>query len=456
MNIEQYRNKQVVVLGLAKSGAAVAKLLHRFGAQVIVNDKKTREEAAGVEELEQLGIRVITGHHPVDLIHEGVSLVVKNPGIPYEAPLVAKALALHIPVVTEVELAYQLSKAPIIGITGSNGKTTTTTLVGLILQKAGIDAVVGGNIGTPLSSLAEVLSEEQLLVAELSSFQLMGTATFRPYIGALLNLYPAHLDYHHSMDAYLAAKLKLFANQTEEDYAILPDDQLAKLGPLPAMRAKVFTFSKEREVKQGVFIRDGVIRFADGRGDSVAIMQVSELSIPHVENALAAILITKLAGADHAAMKDVLSTFPGVEHRMEYVATVNNVRYYNDSKATNPEAASRAISAFTEPVVLIAGGLDRGITFSELVPVFRQHVKAIVTLGETAEILLERAQEAGITERFRVDTVEKAVSTAAALAKQGDVVLLSPACASWDMFPSFEVRGSMFKDVVHRLKTSLA
>ncbi|WP_134684612.1 UDP-N-acetylmuramoyl-L-alanine--D-glutamate ligase [Brevibacillus migulae] len=454
--MEDYRNQQVVVLGLAKSGVAVAKLLHRFGAQVVVNDKKPREEAVGAEELEALGIKVITGHHPDDLIHENLALVVKNPGIPYEAPPVAKALALHIPVVTEVELAYQISQAPIIGITGSNGKTTTTTLVGLILEKAKIDTVVGGNIGTPLCSLAETMREDQLLVAELSSFQLMGTATFRPKIGALLNLYPAHLDYHHTKEAYLAAKLKLFANQTEEDIAILPQDQLEELGPLPPMRAQIYTFSQKAAVKQGVYIQDRKILFVNGNGQAEEIMPVSALTIPHVENALAAILITKLAGADHASMAEVLSTFPGVEHRMEFVATVDDVRYYNDSKATNPEAASRAIQAFTEPIVLIAGGLDRGITFSELVPVMQKHVKAIVTYGETAEILLQRAEEAGISERCRVDNVERAVVTAASLAQPGDVVLLSPACASWDLYPSFEVRGSMFKDGVHRLKTSLA
>lgn len=456
MSMEQYRNQHVVVLGLAKSGAAVAKLLHRFGAHVVVNDKKPREEAAGIEELESLGIEVITGYHPDQLIHGQVSLVVKNPGIPYEAAPVAKALSLNIPVVTEVELAYQLSKAPIIGITGSNGKTTTTTLVGLILQAAKIDAVVGGNIGTPLCSLAEKVSEDQYLVAELSSFQLMGTESFRPRIGALLNLYPAHLDYHHTKDAYLQAKLKLFANQTEKDAAILPYDQKEVLQQLPPLRANVYYFSQKDEVDQGVFVRDGAILFADGTGHLEEIMQVSKLSIPHVENALAAILISKLAGADRASMEHVLSTFPGVEHRLEFVATIDGVRYYNDSKATNPEAASRAIQAFTEPVVLIAGGLDRGISFAELVPVLEKHVKAIVAYGETAEILLQRAEEAGIPERFRVDTVDRAVLTAASLANSGDVVLLSPACASWDMFPSFEARGSMFKDGVHRLKTSLA
>jgi UDP-N-acetylmuramoylalanine--D-glutamate ligase len=456
MRMDMVQNRLVVVLGLAKSGAAVAKLLHRFGAHVVVNDRKPREEAAEAAELEALGITVITGHHPDDLIHKGVALVVKNPGIPYESPPVAKAIELGIPVITEVELAWQLSKAPIIGITGSNGKTTTTTLVGLILQEANIDAVVGGNIGTVLSSVAETVREDQILVAELSSFQLMGTRKFRPHIGALLNLYPAHLDYHHTREAYLEAKLKLFANQTEDDIAILPYDQPEVLASIPPLRAKTYYFSKTAEARPGVFVRNGMICFADQEGSVDEVMPVAKLAIPHMENAMAAILITRLAGADYGAMERVLSTFPGVEHRLEFVATVDGVRYYNDSKATNPEAASRAIQAFREPVVLIAGGLDRGVDFRELVPVFKKHVKAVITYGQTAEILLERAAEAGISERIRVDTVEKAVFAAAALAAPGDVVLLSPACASWDMFPSFEVRGNSFKDGVHRLKTSLA
>lgn len=450
--MEQYKDKQVVVLGLAKSGVVVAKLLHRFGAHVVVNDKKSREDAIGAEELEAMGIRVITGHHPDELIHPGVSLIVKNPGIPYESPPVAKALELGIPVITEVEMAYQMSQAPIIGITGSNGKTTTTTLVGLIFKEAGIDALVGGNIGTVLSGIAETARPDQWIVAELSSFQLMGTRTFRPRIAALMNVYPAHLDYHHTMDEYLEAKLKLFANQTEEDYAILPYDQPELLAHCDKLRGKMFYFSKQTPVSRGVYVQDGQIFFQGETGTAEAVMVVKDLSVPHLDNALAAVLIAKLAGADTSAIRDVLATFAGVEHRMEFVATIDGVKYYNDSKATNLEAATRAIQAFREPVVLLAGGLDRGVDFHELIPIMAQHVKAVVAFGQTAEIMLARAAEAGISQRILVDTVEKAVEAASVLALSGDVVLLSPACASWDMFPSFEVRGSMFKDGVHKLK----
>ncbi|WP_139489955.1 UDP-N-acetylmuramoyl-L-alanine--D-glutamate ligase [Brevibacillus dissolubilis] len=454
--MKAYENKQVVVLGLAKSGVAVAKLLHRFGAMIIVNDQKPREQATGVEELEALGIQVITGYHPDDLIHPGVSLVVKNPGIPYTAKPVAQAIELGIPVITEVEIASQLSKAPLIGITGSNGKTTTTTLVGLILKEAQVDSVVGGNIGTVLCSLAETMREDQYLVAELSSFQLMGTQTFRPHIGALLNLYQAHLDYHGTMDEYLAAKLKLFANQTDQDYAVLPYDQQVIREATQSISAQTYFFSIKQEVPQGTYVRDGRIVYKDKAGSESDVMAVQDVALPgefNLENALAAITITRLAGADFASMARVLSSFTGVEHRLEYVATIDEVKYYNDSKATNPEAATKAITAFTtEPVVLIAGGLDRGIEFHELVPVFAKHVKAIVTYGQTKEILCKRAEEAGITNRVMVDTVDNAVIEASKLAQSGDVVLLSPACASWDMFPSFEVRGSMFKDGVHKLR----
>lgn len=451
-----YRDRHIVVLGMAKSGVAVAKLLHRFGAHVVVNDQKPREEAAGAEELEALGIPVICGYHPDDLIHDGVSLVVKNPGIPYEAAPVAQAMGLGIPIITEVELAYQISQAPIIGITGSNGKTTTTTLVGLVLQQAGVDALVGGNIGTVLCGLAQTATPEQWLVAELSSFQLAGTSSFRPRIGVMMNLYPAHLDYHHSLEAYLEAKLRMFANQTQEDIAILPYDQPELLPHFEALKARKFFFSKRQPVARGAYVRDGKIIYADGEGHQEEIIALDAITVPHVDNALAAILVALLAGADKQSIAQVLTTFPGVEHRMEYVTTIDGVKYYNDSKATNPEAASRALQACTEPVVWICGGLDRGVDFKELIPVIQGRVKAVVALGQTAEILLLRAKEAGIKERVHVDTVEKAVLTASQLAASGDVVLLSPACASWDMFPSFEVRGSMFKDGVHRLKTSLA
>lgn len=451
-----YRDRHIVVLGMAKSGVAVAKLLHRFGAHVVVNDQKPREEAAGAEELEALGIPVICGYHPDDLIHDGVALVVKNPGIPYEAAPVAQAMGLGIPIITEVELAYQISQAPIIGITGSNGKTTTTTLVGLILQEAGVDALVGGNIGTVLCGLAQTATPEQWLVAELSSFQLAGTTSFRPRIGVMMNLYPAHLDYHHSLEAYLEAKLRMFANQTKDDIAILPYDQPELLPHFEALKARKYFFSKQQPVERGAYVRDGKIIYADGEGNQEEIIALDAITVPHVDNALAAILVALLTGADKQSIAQVLTTFPGVEHRMEYVTSIDGVKYYNDSKATNPEAASRALQACTEPVVWICGGLDRGVDFKELIPVIQGRVKAVVALGQTAEILLQRAKEAGIKERVHVDTVEKAVLTASQLAASGDVVLLSPACASWDMFPSFEIRGSMFKDGVHRLKTSLA
>ena len=454
--MNRYENQQVVVIGMAKSGVAVAKLLHRFGAHVVVNDRKPREQAVGAEELEALGIPFICGGHPDDLIQTGVDLVVKNPGIPYEAAPVAKAMGLGIPIITEVEIAYQLASAPIIGITGSNGKTTTTTLVGLMLREAGIGALVGGNIGTVLTGLAEVADENQWLVAELSSFQLMGTKTFRPRIGVLMNLYPAHLDYHHSMESYLDAKMNMFANQTEDDIAVLPLDQPELRERFAQVRAQTYVFSKSQKVSRGAYVEDGMLVFSDGSGSREEILSVADCTVPHLDNALAAIIVSRLAGADKQSIARVLSTFPGVEHRMEFVAKIGGVSYYNDSKATNPEAASRALQACEKPVIWICGGLDRGVDFKELVPVIRGRVKAMIALGETAPILLARGEEAGIPERLRVDTVEEAVSAAARIAQSEDIVLLSPACASWDMFPSFEVRGSMFKDGVHRLKTSLA
>ena len=465
---QKYAGKQVVVLGMAKSGVAAARVLSRCGATVKLNDRKPEAECEGVEELREAGITVICGGHPDDLMHAGIDLVVKNPGIPYEAPPVQAALALGIPVVTEVELAYQLSDAPLIGITGSNGKTTTTTLIGEILEAAGLSPVVAGNIGTPLSEQAADVTSAQKLVAELSSFQLKGTEQFRPEIGCLLNVYDAHLDYHKTKDDYIQSKQKLFNNQNAADIAVLNYDNAFCREMAERIESTVLWFSSEAEVTQGSFVRDGAVifkrpvsgpaaaRFMDASLEE-EIIRLDEIALPgahNLENVLAAVCVARASGAPAEALRRVLSTFSGVEHRLEFVAEINGVKYYNDSKATNPEAASRALTSFTAPIVWIGGGLDRGIDFTELIPILRQHVKAAIVYGQTAEKLLDRAEDAGIIRAERVDTVTDAVNEAHRIAQPGDIVLLSPACASWDMYKSFEERGVLFKQSVHKLKTS--
>jgi len=446
-------NKQVLVLGLARSGAAVARLLHKLGAQVVVNDQKPLADQGELPaELQALGIEVIGGGHPEGIVHPGLDFVVKNPGIPYSAPPVRQAMELGIPVLTEVEIAYLRSKAPIIGITGSNGKTTTTTLVGEMLEAANLRPVVAGNIGRALTDVVEEVGADRWLVAELSSFQLMGTQEFRPKIGALLNVFPAHLDYHGTIEEYRDAKYRLFANQGADDVAVLNWDQPMVREVAEFAKGRIVPFSIREVLEQGVFVKDGVIH-ARMHDKELSLLPVAEVALRgehNLENVLAAMAIALSAGATPEPLIHVAKTFCGVEHRTEYVKTVEGVRYINDSKATNSEAATRAITAFDEPIVLIAGGLDRGVDFHELVPLFEKKIKHVVAIGQAADKLLAVADQAGVSSE-KAATLEAAVLAASKQAVAGDIVMLSPACASWDMFESFEVRGSMFKKAVHTL-----
>ncbi|MDF2644939.1 MAG: UDP-N-acetylmuramoylalanine--D-glutamate ligase [Paenibacillus sp.] len=458
-----YRGLEVIILGLARSGVAAAKLFHQKGALVTVNDKKERSACPEADELEALGISVVCGLHPESLVHAGISLVVKNPGIPYTVEPIRKAEELGIEVVTEVEVAYQFCEAPIIGITGSNGKTTTTTLIGLMLDAAGLSPVVAGNIGRALTEAAPEVTADNWMVVELSSFQLKGTTSFRPTIALLLNVYETHLDYHGSMEDYIASKARLFANQTEEDTAILNWDDEVCQSLIPSLKAKLFPFSMKEKLSFGVYfdVETEVIVYANGLGQVQPIMPASEMGIPgsfNVENGLAAAAAAITAGVQLDAIADVLRSFQGVEHRLELVRELNNVTFYNNSKATNAAASIKSIEAFNQRVVLIAGGLDRGSDYMELLPTFRERIKGIVTLGQTKEKITHIAELAGISRIQTVDTakdaadaVSQAVQLAWQMSEPGDIVLLSPACASWDMFPSYEDRGRMFKESVHNL-----
>lgn len=459
----EYKGEQVVVLGLARSGVAAAKLFHELGAVVTVNDKKERTQCPEADELEALGISVVCGSHPSDIIHEGVKLVVKNPGIPYRVDPLQKAEQLGIDVVTEVEVAYRISVAPIIGITGSNGKTTTTTLVGLMLDKAGLHPIVAGNIGRALTDAAQEAEPYHRLVVELSSFQLKGTQQFHPAIACLLNVYETHLDYHGTMDDYIGSKTKVFANQSAEDTAVLNWDDPSCREMASAIRAKLLPFSRKEQLTYGLFVdaETDQLSYRDSQGSLHAIVHTSEIGIRgsfNIENALAASAIAITAGADITSIAEVLREFRGVEHRLEWVATKDGVEFYNNSKATNPAATIKTIEAFDQKLILIAGGQDRGSDYMELRPAFENRVKGLVTLGETRGKIDRVAELAGLRARKTVDTgehaadaVREAVQAAFAMAEPGDIVLLSPACASWDMFPSYEERGRMFKESVHKL-----
>ena len=452
LNKNVFEHKRVLVIGLAKSGVAVAKLLLHQGAMVTVNDRIPLEENPDAKSLIEEGIRVLAGSHPVDLLEEHFDFVVKNPGIPYHNCMVEAAMKKGIPVYTEVEIAYQLLEGLIIGITGSNGKTTTTTLASLMLKESFPEREVyaAGNIGIPLSQLAEQSTKEDIYVSELSSFQLMGIDQFKPKIACIVNIFSAHLDYHGTREEYIKAKLQLTKNQTEDDYLVYNADYPELITLIEGhTKATLVPFSRKTVLEFGSCVEGDYICF---NGEKV--IPVSTIQVPgtqNVENVLAAVAISKLAGASNEGIKKAVQNFHGVKHRTQFVKEVNKRRFYNDSKATNIIATQTALRSFTnQSVVLIAGGLDRGNGFDELVPDLKA-VSGIVLYGETKEKLQEAAKVAGVPVIEVVNTLEEATKKAYAISKEGDIVLLSPACASWDQFKNFEIRGDEFIQVVENL-----
>ena len=452
LNKNVFEHKRVLVIGLAKSGVAVAKLLLHQGAMVTVNDRIPLEENPDAKSLIEEGIRVLAGSHPVDLLEEHFDFVVKNPGIPYHNCMVEAAMKKGIPVYTEVEIAYQLLEGLIIGITGSNGKTTTTTLASLMLKESFPERQVyaAGNIGIPLSQLAEQSTKEDIYVSELSSFQLMGINQFKPKIACIVNIFSAHLDYHGTREEYIKAKLQLTKNQTEEDYLVYNADYPELITLIDGhTNATLVPFSRKTVLEFGASVKDGYIYFNNEK-----VIPVSTIQVPgtqNVENVLAAVAIAKLAGATNEGIQKAVQNFHGVKHRTQFVKEVNKRRFYNDSKATNIIATQTALRSFTnQSVILIAGGLDRGNGFDELVPDLTA-VSGIVLYGETKEKLQEAAKVAGVPVIELVNTLEEATKKAYDISKEDDIILLSPACASWDQFKNFEIRGDEFIQVVENL-----
>lgn len=450
--ITTYENKKVLVLGLAKSGFSAAKLLHELGALVTVNDGKPFDENPEAQDLLALGIKVVTGSHPIELLDEDFSVMVKNPGIPYNHPLVAKAQEMGIPVITEVELAYEVAECPIIGITGTNGKTTTTTMTGLLLnagESKGM-ARLAGNIGYPASSVAQEAQADDKIVMELSSFQLMGITDFHPNVAVITNIYEAHIDYHGTREEYVKAKWEIQKNMTTEDYLILNWNQEELRMLSQTTQAQILPFSTTEVLEKGAYCVEGIIYYNQEK-----IMDASDLGVPgahNIENALAAITVAKLYDISTEAIKQTLHLFHGVPHRTQYVGEIQGRKFYNDSKATNILATEMALSGFApEKMILLAGGLDRGNSFEELVPSL-QNVKALIAFGETKHKLVEAGQKAGIQVIEITENVETAVPLALALSDEEDVILLSPANASWDQYPNFEIRGTRFMEAVNKLK----
>lgn len=456
-NISDYQGKNILVLGLGKSGFAVSQLLLKLGAKLTLNDRADLSKNEKAQTLAKAGVRVIGGHHPVDLLaKEHFDYLVKNPGIPYDNPMVAKAQELHLPIITEPEIALKASEAPYVCVTGSNGKTTTVMLTQQILdrhlQKSGHHAYAVGNIGVPISEVVPKATKDDLLVVEISSFQLLGVTDIDPKVAAIVDIYHnVHLDYHKTFANYVNAKLNVTRFQTEADYFLANFDQKDILAKEKAVtKAKIQTFS-ENDPQADYFIADGYLQSQTER-----IMKIADMKLPGLhnqQNALVAIAISKIMGADNADIQAVLSSFVGAKHRLQYVMDLDGRKVYNDSKSTNIEAASVAIPSFTAPEVWIAGGLDRGFTFDSLVPLLKKHVKAVVLYGESKYLLADAARKAGIKDIVIENTLQEAVPKAYELTAAGDVLLFSPACASWDQFRTFEERGDYFVKFVKEIKT---
>lgn len=449
------KDKKVLVVGMGRSGIAAAYALINAGAEVSVQDSKQKDaiDTEAVKIFEAKGVKMFFGSVPEDM--ESYDSVVVSPGVPLDLPFIKKAVAGGAEIISELELAYRLGKGNYVAITGTNGKTTTTTLVGEMFKASGKTTHVVGNIGVAVVSKAVTAEDDDWLVTEVSSFQLETIDTFHPKVAALLNLTPDHLDRHKTFENYIAAKARVFENQTKENYAVLNFDDPEVMKLAPQIEATVVPFSRVEELPFGAYVRNDEIVITGHDEKTVALCKVDDLLIPgthNLENALAAAAVAWFAGVEKEAITKALTTFAGVEHRIEDCGMVNGVKYFNDSKGTNPDAAIKAIEAIKENIILIAGGYDKGSDFTEFVEAFDGRVKHVILLGTTAVKIKDAAEKAGFTATTIVKDMDDCVREAARLASEGDNVLLSPACASWDMYGSYEERGRHFKKCVEELK----
>jgi UDP-N-acetylmuramoylalanine--D-glutamate ligase len=446
--------KSVLVVGLGRSGVASALFLKSKGARVTVSDAKTEDQLR--EEIPVLldhGIAVETGGHG-ERTFQNQDLIVVSPGVPVDAAPIMQARSLGQDVVGEIELASAFLQGAIVAITGSNGKTTTTSLTGEILAAGGLKTLVGGNIGTPAISLVAQSTPDTVTVLEVSSFQLETIRTFRPKIALVLNVTPDHLDRHRTFEAYVDAKVRIFENQHSKDFAVLNADDPICVELASRTRAQVFWFSRKREVEHGAFVREGMVLF-QRTGSKQHVMSVEEVPLKgshNLENVLAAVCAGILMGCEAEQIRKAVHGFKAVEHRLEYVATVQGVEYYNDSKATNVDATIKALESFPANIHLILGGKDKGSDYSVLKDLLRERVKCVYTIGAAAEKI--SFQIRGATSISPAGTIEAAVKQALASAHPGDVVLLAPACASFDQFQNYEHRGRVFKELVRALMTT--
>jgi UDP-N-acetylmuramoylalanine--D-glutamate ligase len=454
-NSFELRGKRVLVVGLARTGVATALFCAARGALLTATDARTENEIGAVlAPLRAAGVHLELGGHQENTFLEQ-DLIIPSPGVPADAPFLQAARAKGVTIWSEIELADRFLDGLLIGITGSNGKTTTTSLIEHILRSAGFPTILAGNIGTPLISCVERTNDQTITVAELSSFQLELIETFRPNISVFLNLTLDHLDRHHTPEAYGAAKARIFKNQTAADRAVLNADDPATT-PYAPVKPRVYWFSRKQRVAEGAFVRENEILFRQN-GEEETVLKLEDIPLAgahNVENVLAAVAAARLAGATSAAVATGVRSFAGVEHRLEFVTEIAGVRYYNDSKATNVDATLKALEAFPGRILVILGGKDKGSDYTALQKPLREKAILGLLIGAAAEKI--EKQIAGSVALDRAGTLDRAVEIAAHAARPGDIVLLAPACASFDQFQNYEHRGRVFKELVHHLERQAA
>lgn len=442
----------ILIIGAARSGIASAEYLLSIGKNIVISDMNTKLAEKVEAQLGHASISYVWGQQPdVEAIQP--ELIVMSPGVPLTIPPVVKARELNIPVISEPELAFRYSDVPFVAITGTNGKTTTTTLTAVLLEEEGRKVVAGGNIGLPLISQCPQMTAQDIVVAEMSSFQLESVDTFCPKVAVVMNVTPDHLDRHKTMEAYAAAKANIFKNQTADDYLLLNKDDNIVSAMAASAASKVYFFSQQEILDEGIWLQDGQLMYCLHEGDAPqALIPANEIGIVGAhnwQNAMAASLAALLMGQKPAVIAERLRAFKGVAHRMEPVATIDGVLYVNDSKGTNPDSTEKALGSYGErPIVLIAGGRNKGSDMAVLVPLMRAHCRGVVLVGEATGDFLDAFERTAYKDYICADSFEDAVAKAHDMAQPGDVVLLSPACASWDMFDNFEQRGDLFKDLV--------
>lgn len=454
-NIENIKDKEILVVGMGNSGKAAVQAMIKLGANVSVQDSKTEDDIDTplLAFLRDRGVTCYFGCEPEDM--SIFDMMILSPGVPPGLDFIKDARNSGVEIIGELEIAYRVGKGRYVAITGTNGKTTTTTLVGEIYKESGRQTYVVGNIGVAVISKALAAEEDSWLITETSSFQLETVKEFRPEVSAILNLTPDHMDRHKTMENYGNAKAEVFKNQTEDQYCIMNYDDKTCFALAEECNATIVPFSRLEQLDFGAYVKDGNIVIKDKCGNVITICATNELQIPgahNLENALAAAAIAYFGGIDPEVIAKVLKKFSGVEHRIELCDEIDGIRFVNDSKGTNPDAAIKAIEAMKENIILIAGGYDKNSSFDEFVAAFDGRVKALMLLGTTATKIKEAAEKVGFTNSIILKDMEACVREAYRIAEPGDVVLLSPACASWDMYTSFEQRGRHFKSCVQALE----